>query len=65
MTDDAVALIDRVDDSSFFLFVNYMDAHDPYAPPLSSLPRCPLRRHPARLLATMVSFDSWIAISSG
>ena len=33
VTDDAVALIDRVDDSSFFLFVNYMDAHDPYAPP--------------------------------
>lgn len=33
VTDDAVALVDRVGDSSFFLFVNYMDAHDPYAPP--------------------------------
>ena len=33
VTDDAVALIDRVGHASFFLFVNYMDAHDPYAPP--------------------------------
>ncbi len=33
ITDDAIALVDRAGQSGFLLFVNYMDAHDPYAPP--------------------------------
>ncbi len=33
ITDDAITLVDRAGQSGFLLFVNYMDAHDPYAPP--------------------------------
>lgn len=33
ITDDAIALVDATGESSFFLFVNYMEAHSPYAPP--------------------------------
>lgn len=33
ITADTVALIDAAGESSFFLFVNYMDAHRTYAPP--------------------------------
>ena len=33
ITDEAIALVDAAGGSSFFLFVNYMDAHRPYNPP--------------------------------
>ncbi len=33
ITDDAITLVDRAGQSGFLLFVNYMDAHGPYAPP--------------------------------
>ncbi len=35
ITDEAIALIDAAGDSSFLLFVNYMDAHGPYDPPVA------------------------------
>ena len=33
ITDEAISLINAAGDSSFLLFVNYMDAHGPYDPP--------------------------------
>ncbi len=33
ITDEAIALVNATDTSNFLLFVNYMDAHDPYVPP--------------------------------
>ena len=33
ITDEAIAFVERVEGDSFFLFVNYMDAHLPYSPP--------------------------------
>jgi arylsulfatase A-like enzyme len=34
ITDAALNALDTTPDGSFFLFLNYMDAHDPYYPPL-------------------------------
>jgi len=41
ITDEAVSLIDAAGESSFLLFVNYMDAHSPYMPPPAFRDRFP------------------------
>ena len=57
ITDDAITVVDRAGQSGFLLFVNYMDAHGPYAPPEAFLrqvsdgtPADPVIRYDGELL---------------